>query len=698
MSARSNNDAAPERERWTIFGAGRLGLGVLAPLANDRKLSSLLVVAGENTSRETVDRYNQMSEYKVLLDRSPHEQLVSDYRLVTRSDVAEIVESIADLRTRVVSTSVGEDRLPEVLPILVAGLRERVARHNSSAEATGLVLLICENGRGPDGRPRAATVREELKEMLKPIDLEAIVEMPTVVLDSIVPLLPDKRLSVKVSVGDIWIEETARTRELFASSDRVHLADQDALSLIHTRKLYCVNTLHLLLSVAGAVADEETIDRIATDPKLKRHWVKVCESLAVATCEPREHTTGEVIGNSSTIDYAKRALKRMQRPAWPDEVDRAMAKLRRGWYLDDGRIDGPVVDASLIEHPDQHPALVHAIALALYSVVDSIQALALQFACVPSESPARSREQKVKSTFASGLALAAESPFSDNPVRTPLVEALARDFEWLNDVPPVPLSTALVAEFLARPISTNLQALPRHAGEVRCVMFDLDEGLVATESLLYRVTRELIEARSHDGSTLTHDQYAEHVGSPEPEFFRKMIKEFEIRSSTPGDLVREREELFLKALDTVNSQILLKPGFRSLLAFLADRHVDMAVCSNASEGRVKATLEHAGISKYFDEVITPSAGFQPKGSPNGNSMYEEVRTKLGHERGDCVVVESSLVGVSTAVEAGLYTLLVVNDYTQPKRATRAGVHVLGNAQMLQTWFTEQWDRPPVAVA
>ena len=304
----------------------------------------------------------------------------------------------------------------------------------------------------------------------------------------------------------------------------------------------------------------------------------------------------------------------------------------------------------------------------------------------------------MKSTFASGLALAAESPFNDNPVRTPLVEALARDFEWLNDVPPVPLSTALMAEFLARPISTNLQALPRHAGEIRCVMFDLDEGLVATESLLYRVTRELIEARSHDGSTLTHDQYAEHVGSPEPEFFHKMIKEFEIRSSTPEDLVREREELFLKALDTVNSQILLKPGFRSLLAFLADRRVDMAVCSNASEGRVKATLEHAGISKYFDEVITPSAGFQPKGSPNGNSMYEEVRTKLGHERGGCVVVESSLVGVSTAVEAGLYTLLVVNDYTQPKRAARAGVHVLGNAQMLQTWFTEQWDRSPVAVA
>jgi beta-phosphoglucomutase-like phosphatase (HAD superfamily) len=173
-----------------------------------------------------------------------------------------------------------------------------------------------------------------------------------------------------------------------------------------------------------------------------------------------------------------------------------------------------------------------------------------------------------------------------------------------------------------------------------------------------------------------------------------MINAFQIRSGTPEDLVREREELFLKALAEVNSEILLKPGFRSLLDFLADRDVDLAVCSNASEGRVKATLKHAGISTYFPEFITPSAGFLPKGSPNGTSMYEELRDKLGHEREDCVVVESSLVGVSTAVEAGLYTLLVVNDYTQPKRAARAGVHVLGNAQMLHTWFAEHWDRMP----
>lgn len=693
MNNQANNGGGA-RGRWTIFGAGRLGLGVLAPLANELKMSSLLVVAGETTSPEKVARYNEESNYTVTLDEHPHETHVSDYHFVTRSDVREIIESIADLDTRVVSTSVGEDRLPEVLPILVAGLRERIAKHGSSAEATGLVLLICENGRGADGNPRAIGVREQLREMMRPDKFDAVAEIPIVVMDSIVPLLPDKNLNVKVSVGDIWMEDAPRTREVFGDAAGVHLADMDTLSLIHTRKLYCINTMHLLLSVAGATAGEETINRIATDPKLKRLWSEVCESLADATCEPGSHHVTDVIGGFSTIDYAKRALKRMQFPSLEDGVDRAMGKLRLGWYLDDGRIDGPVADAGLVEKPDTHPALVHAIALALYSVVDSINTLALQFACVPSESPMQSFDQHAKRNFASGLALAMESPFTDNPVRTPLVEALARDFQWLDDIRSMPLSTLQIAEFLAQPISTKLRALPRHAGEIRCVMFDLDEGLVATESLLYRVTREMIEKRSHDGQTLPHDEYAAYVGSPEPDFFRKMIAKYEIRSSTPEDLVREREELFIQTLATVNSQILLKPGFRYLLQLLADRGVDMAVCSNASRDRVEATLQHAGISNYFQKVVTPSAGFVPKGNLDGSSMYDEVRQELGHEPEDCVVVESSLVGVSTAEDAGLYTVLVVNDYTQPRRAARAGVHMLGNAQMLKAWFVEHFDRVP----
>jgi HAD superfamily hydrolase (TIGR01509 family) len=677
-----------------VIGAGRLGLGVLAPLAADLKMSSLLVVAGENTSRDMVKRYTD-GRYSVTLDTPPSQKEVTGYQFATRSEVDTIVRSIADLDTRVVSTSVGEDRLPEVLPIIVAGLRERARLGGAKAPATGLVILVCENGRGPDGGPRAGSVRAQLKETLETGDFDSLAELPTIVLDSIVPHPPGEDLNMKVSRGDIWIEQTDLTRELFGASANVHLTNRSTISQIHTRKLYCVNTLHLLLSVSGALVGEERLERIATDPTLEPHWLEICDSLAAAAAGPNAALRDFEVGGTPTVEYAKAALKRLQQPPWPgfDNVERAMEKLRRGWYLDDGRIDGPVVDAGLVEAPHEHPALVHAIALALHSVVGSINALAQRFAFVPSDPPAPPYRQNAKYAFASGLALAAQSPFTGDKERTPLVEALARDFQRLNTVRRRPWTSSMLAEFLDQGISTELRALPRRAGQIQCVMFDLDEGMVATESLLYRVTRELIAEWSHDGSTLTHDEYAKYVGSPEPEFFKMMATAFQIESS-PKQLVREREERFVKALGEVNSELLLKPGFRALLAFLSERGITMTVCSNATERRVTKTLERAGINNYFRRVITPSPEVQPKGSNSGPSMYESVLDELNQKPENCVVVESSLFGVEAAVEAGLYTLLVVNDYTEPRRAARAGVRVLGNAQMLQKWFEEHWDNLP----
>lgn len=680
--------------QWTIIGAGRLGLGVLAPLAADLKMSSLLVVAGENTSREMVERYTT-DRYSVTLDTPPSQREVTGYEFATRSEVEKVVNTIADLHTRVVSTSVGEDRLPEVLPILVAGLRERSRRGEEKARATGLVILVCENGRGPDGHPRAASVRSQLKEMLETGDLDSLAELPTVVLDSIVPHPPGEDLNMKVSRGDIWIEETDLTRELFGTSAHVHLTSEAAIRQIHTRKLYCVNSLHLLLSVSGALVGEERLERIATDPTLEPQWLEICNSLAAAAAGPDAQPQDLVIDGTSTVDYARMALRRLQQPPWPgfDNVERAMEKLRRGWYLDDGRIDGPVVDAKLIEAPHKHPALVHAIALTLHSVVGSINSLAQRFAFVPSDPPAPPYRQNAKYAFASGLALAAQSPFTGDRSRTPLVEALARDFQHLNTVPQRPWSSSMLSEFLKQGIPSKLRALPRRVTQIRCVMFDLDEGMVATESLLYGVTRKLIAEQSHDGSTLTHDEYAKYVGSPEPEFFEKMARSFQIGVS-PKQLVQEREERFVNALGEVDSEVLLKPGFRALLAFLSERGIAMTVCSNATERRVTRTLERAGITNYFKRVITPTPEVQPKGSLSGPSMYESVLEELEQKPETCVVVESSLVGVEAAVDAGLYTLLVVNDYTEPRRAARAGVRVLGNAQMLQKWFEEHWDNLP----
>jgi len=47
---------------WVVLGAGRLGRGLLAPVASELGFRSLLLVAGQNTSQQEVDRFNEARE------------------------------------------------------------------------------------------------------------------------------------------------------------------------------------------------------------------------------------------------------------------------------------------------------------------------------------------------------------------------------------------------------------------------------------------------------------------------------------------------------------------------------------------------------------------------------------------------------------------------------------------------------------
>ena len=152
---------------------------------------------------------------------------------------------------------------------------------------------------------------------------------------------------------------------------------------------------------------------------------------------------------------------------------------------------------------------------------------------------------------------------------------------------------------------------------------------------------------------------------------------------TADELVVERDRRYQSALSATEPDSLVKPGFREVLELLERRRVRMAVCSNASKRRVEATLKHVGLANYFGATMTPDEGLQPKPSPD---MLLALQERFGLEASRCLVVESSLLGVAASVDAGCYTLLLVNDYTAPLLVGRRGVEVLGNAQVLRSWF------------
>jgi HAD superfamily hydrolase (TIGR01509 family) len=326
--------------------------------------------------------------------------------------------------------------------------------------------------------------------------------------------------------------------------------------------------------------------------------------------------------------------------------------------------------------------LTHALALCLYCFVRNLDALRGALPWLSTNRASRRKDDLgAASITASGFH--EKSLFHPTKASHVLMEVLAEDFRELNKWLGPRWPMLEISRFLNRPINTDMRVVPKSVADLSCVIFDLDEGLVATESLLYLVTRDLVAKYSKDARTISHDEYARHVGTSEKGFFQEMVREFQIRGTSAEALVKERETLYRVRLESTVSESLVKPGFMEILRLLANHKVKMAVASNASAQRVEATLDHVGIANYFATCKSPSEGLREKPTPD---MIDAIVSELRVDAQRCVVIESSVIGVEASRRAGCFCILLVNDYTSPEPVERRGVEVLSNSQALLLWF------------
>jgi beta-phosphoglucomutase-like phosphatase (HAD superfamily) len=681
-----------KRGLWIVLGAGRLGRGFLNLVAHEQNFKSMLVVEGVNTSQEDVDEFNRLSgEGKgyniVVLAASTERTTLSNYDFTTAFDTAAIIAKIADSSTRIASTSVGLDRLVDVAPVIASGLRRRAENG-----LPRILLLVCENGRSEDGLAPSEMIRREIEKYLQSDVLQRAAVIPRVVIDCAVPSLPRPTGDIRIGDGTVWIEKLQGVETFLRASRYLSLSDSADMAVLQTRKLYGYNTLHCLISVLGHVTGERSVDMVARDPNLAGPLEHIVGGLSDAICRRHALDSAATIGGQKIRTYVTGALERLKHPVGEfDLTARAMKRIGTGWYLRDGRLEGPVVDLGLLDQPWICPHLTHAFSLSLYCFVRNLDALRAGLPWLSAIRPARAMDELGSTTIAA-------APFNERSVfhrahtSHLLMEVLAEDFRELNKWPDRRWSPLEIASFLNRPIKSDLRGLPKKVVDLSCVIFDLDEGLVATESLLYLVTRDLIAEHSKNKRTIGHDDYARHVGTGEVVFFEEMIRDFQIRGVTADVLIKERESRYRTALEKTDQEGLVKPCFLKILRLLANHGIRMAVVSNASPDRVELTLDHVGIAGYFATWKSPGKGLREKPTPD---MIEAVLSEFRADPHQCVVVESSVTGVEAARRAGCYCILLVNDYTSPDPVEQRGVEVLANSQALLKWFTTFFAGRPV---
>ena len=83
--------------------------------------------------------------------------------------------------------------------------------------------------------------------------------------------------------------------------------------------------------------------------------------------------------------------------------------------------------------------------------------------------------------------------------------------------------------------------------------------------------------------------------------------------------------------------------------------------------RTNRYLEMAGLSSYFDEII--SAVMVKNGKPSPD-IYQLACEKAGRMPSDCIAIEDSPNGVRAAAAAGC-RVFMIPDLDEPDEATRA---------------------------
>jgi len=126
------------------------------------------------------------------------------------------------------------------------------------------------------------------------------------------------------------------------------------------------------------------------------------------------------------------------------------------------------------------------------------------------------------------------------------------------------------------------------------------------------------------------------------------------------DLHQLKNQYYRKLLD--QGSIPLRPGVQRLIQEAKEHRMRLAIATTSALPNVLGLLENTAIDPDWFEII--AAGDIVPAKKPAPDIYFYVLEKLGLNAGDCLVFEDSHHGFLASKQAGLKTIITVNDYTK----------------------------------
>jgi len=192
---------------------------------------------------------------------------------------------------------------------------------------------------------------------------------------------------------------------------------------------------------------------------------------------------------------------------------------------------------------------------------------------------------------------------------------------------------------------SETEAEPRH---VSALVFDFDGLICDTETVVFESVQRVF--RDH-GVDLTLAEWLPAVGAAESPDWPSAL-EAAVGRSLDREMLRAARQ---GHSDQLMAVLALLPGVEALLDAARAAGVPCGMASNSPRVWVQGNLERLGLAERFDAVVAVDEVTNPKPHPE---PYLRAVAALGAAPESAVGLEDTVIGVTAASRAGLYTVAV----------------------------------------
>ncbi|KAJ7782474.1 HAD-like domain-containing protein [Mycena maculata] len=215
--------------------------------------------------------------------------------------------------------------------------------------------------------------------------------------------------------------------------------------------------------------------------------------------------------------------------------------------------------------------------------------------------------------------------------------------------------------------------------KITTLLFDCDNTLVLSEKLAFeacaKLANEILDQYHIPVHYTGHELFTKFVGQNFRGMMTALKTEHSLSELSDAELnacvAREQEAV----IDKINEALEPCVGVMDVLKDLANsKRFELAVVSSSALKRVQASLEKVGMAGYFgDRVYSAATSLDKPTSKPDPAIYLHACRVMGKQPSECVAIEDSKSGTTSAVRANIRTVGYVGSYESTEQKEMTGI-------------------------